>query len=157
MRKLALAALLGVAGCASGNCDPSQAGFFDGIGCQTSGAYDQRQYQLQNNLSAARANLYNQQGRADAAAASADAARSERDRSARNLQAMGRENATLQARLNAAARRDGADRALVAQRQSELSQLERDRAAAAARGADPAEVQRLEQRRRALLDAASNL
>lgn len=154
---LRLALLLGLAGCAQGNCDPSQAGFFDGIACQSSGAYDQRQNQLQNNLSSARANLYDQQSRANAAAADADAAQTQRDRAARNLQAMGRENAALRTRLNAAAQRDGADRALVAHRQAELSQLERDRAEAARRGADPAQVQQLEQRRRALLDAASNL
>lgn len=152
-----VAGLAGLAGCAPGNCDPSQAGFFDGISCQASGAYDTRQNQLQGNLAAARANLYTQQGRADAAAADADAAQTQRDNAARNLQTMARENAVLRARLNAAARRDGANRTLVAQRQAELARLEQDRAAAQQSGASPGQVQQLEQRRRALVEAAANL
>ncbi len=154
---LPLAALAGLAACAPGNCDPSQAGFLDGISCQASGAYDTRQNQLQGNLAAARANLYNQRGQADAAAADADAAQTQRDTAARNLQAMQRNNAALRARLNADAQRDGANRVLIAQKQAELAQLERDRAAAQRAGASPADVQRLEQRRQSLVDAISNM
>lgn len=154
---LPLALLHGLAGCASGNCDPSQAGFFDGVACQSSGAFNQRENRLQDNLSGARANLYRQQSRANAAAADADAAQTQRDQMARNLQTMARENASLRARFNAAAQRDGANRALIAQRQAELSQLERARIAAERRGASPAEYEQMEQRRRALVDAASSM
>ena len=159
MRRVWLLAplLLPVVGCAPGNCDPSQAGFFDGISCQTSGAYDRRQTQLQNNVSAARANLYRQQSFADSAAADADAAQTQRDKAVRDLQSIARENAVLKARLVAASRREGADRSLIAQRQAELSRLERDRSALQQHGADPAQVQQLESRRRALVEAASQL
>ena len=46
-RALALGtALLGAAACSPQSCDPSQAGFLSGIGCEASGSYSTRnQYQ----------------------------------------------------------------------------------------------------------------
>ena len=146
-----------LAACAPGNCDPSTAGFFDGIACQSSGAFDQRQNRLQTDLSGARNNLQLERGRADAAAYDANQAQGEQSRMSGRLAAMGRENAVLRARLNTAARQQGTDTNLVRQRQAELAALERDRTAAARSGANPAQVADLERRRRLLLDAAAGL
>ena len=152
---LAWAGALG--GCATGNCDPSTAGFFDGVSCQSSGAYDLRQNQLQGNLASARYNLQVERGRANAAAADADQARSEETRLSGGLSVMARENVGLRRRLAVAARQEGASAETARRQQNELAALERDRASAARGGATPDQVADLERRRRVILDAAAGL
>lgn len=162
MRTLAVtaaAAALVVSGCAAtpGNCDPSQADFFSGIACESSGAYSARNAQLNSNLAAARTNLQVERSRAAAGSIDLGAAQSEQNRAATSLVSLQRQNASLRAQLDAAARRQGADQVAVARQRAELAQLERDRDAAQRNGAGQDEVRELARRERAVADAVSGL
>ncbi len=144
LRPMAGCAVLVLAGCASGDCDPSRAGLLDGIGCSAGGHYQQRQGALGQNLAATRADALESQ--ADAARASmvaGDAQQRLADRR-RRLAQMDAQSADLQRQMNAAALRDGTDQAALRQAQDELATLQRQRSQMNAQTSD-AEIRRNEE------------
>lgn len=152
-----VAALAGaLAGCASTNCDPSQAGFLDGIGCARNGAYQQRESALQYGAAQAQANALTQQ--AAAAQAHTDALSAQQDLAARRRQMArldGRLN-DLQHQLRAARARQGADQVVVQRAESDYSALAQLQAAARA---DPTadELQAIDQRQSKLLKLLNDM
>lgn len=78
MRAHALLLLLPVlmaSACSPQSCDPSQAGFISGIGCEASGSFNQRNQAQQSQLAAARTRALQED--ANAAAAQGDATRAQ--------------------------------------------------------------------------------
>ena len=151
----ALPPLLLLGACTAQNCDPANAGFISGVGCEVSGSYNQREQTQRQTLDAAHQELARQ--RAIAAASARDRAAAEADLASMQakLSDMEQQDADLQRRLAAAQRRQGADQAEVKRLQARLAALEAARTHAAA-APDPAEVAKLEERRRALLDSITS-
>ena len=151
-RWIVLAAVLAVPACAPGQCDPSQAGFISGIGCEASGSYATRnQYQqsalAQQNANAlqARASAQDEQSRANEALLSRDQAR-------RRLGSVDVQTRSLRQRLASARSRGSVDRARLDQAQTELDALERQRAGLN-QGATESQVRALEAQRRRAAEA----
>ncbi len=141
-----LAVLIGaaaLAGCTPGACDPSQAGFLSGIGCEASGSYGQRSAALQTQLQSSRASAL--QERANALDAQQDAAASQGElaRSRQRLRSIDSQNATLQRRLATLRASNRVDQGRLAGAQSQLAELSRRRASLGARP-DDASVRDLE-------------
>lgn len=158
MRWIVLGSVAILGGCATtpGACDPTQAGFFSGISCESSGAYGSRDSSLRSNLASARANLASDRMRASDADADAGAALDDQARARSALSRVRQQNASLRNRLDAASRRDGANVAAINQQRADLNQLERDRASAERSGSNPAAVREIQRREKALLDATSS-
>jgi hypothetical protein len=154
---MALSPTLVLAGCATGTCDPAQAGFFSGMACESSGGYARRQDMLHNQLDSARDDLQQQIALRRTAAADAAAAQAQRDASASRLRAANRETAAIRLKLDAAARQQGVDQSVVQRQRAELDGLERQRNAAASQGADAATIQENNRRLNALRDIVSTL
>ena len=150
------AALLGATACTPQACDPSQAGFFSGIGCEASGNYGVRhQYQestlAQQNAAAlqSRAAAVNEGQRANEALISRDQAR-------RRLASSDRETAQLRARLAAARARGSVDQARLDQAQAEVAALQRQRAGLQ-NGGSPDQLRAYEERHRQLMDSLTGI
>lgn len=158
MRWIVLGSVAMLAGCATtpGACDPTQAGFFSGISCESSGAYGSRDTSLRSNLASARANLASDRMRANDANVDAGAALDDQARARSALSRVRQQNTSLRARLDAASRREGANVSAINQQRAELSQLERDRASAERGGSSPDAVRDIQRRQKALLDATSS-
>lgn len=149
------AALLGAAGCTPQSCDPSQAGFLSGIGCEASGSYATRnQYQqsalAQENATALqnRAAAINEGGRANRALIGRDEAR-------RRLAVSDRDTQRLRARL-AAARASGGDQVRLHQAQAEVDALQSQRAGLQ-NGATPDQLRAYEERHRRMMDSLQGI
>jgi chromosome segregation ATPase len=155
-RAAVLLPLLLAAGCATPNCDPRNAGFFDGLGNEASGCYARNQQRQEQELAAARADLARQ--RAATAAAQADAAAATRDLAAmqERLNAVAAESHTMRGRIAAARARQNADLAAVQRAQDQVDALARDVSRARA-APNPAAVQELERRRQELLRTTQGL
>ena len=153
---LALGALLGLAGCSAQACDPSQAGFLGGIGCEASGSYATRNQAQQSAL--AQQNAAALQGRAAAQDEGARASQAllTRDQARRRLGTIDQQTAQLRARLNAARARSGADQARLGAAQDELDALQRNRAGLQG-SATEEQVRALEAQRRRLADQLSGI
>lgn len=151
-----MALVVGLVGCASGNCDPDQAGFIGGIGCQASGAYGQRTQSLQAQLSASRSAAL--QERAAALSAQQDAAASETALAERRqqLQAIDRQNAVLQRKLRALQASNRIDKARLAKANAELASVKQQRATAGP-NPDDAELRDLQQHQQRLQNVVSSL
>lgn len=148
---LAGGALLGLAACTPQQCDPSQAGFFSGIGCAASGSYATRNQYQQVELGQQRANAALSRDQAQDAGARASQAMLTRDQARRRLVAVDRQTAQLRAHLNAARARGDVDQARLGEAQAELDALQRQRAALP-RGATEEDMRALEGRERRLRD-----
>ena len=145
---LAGGALLGLAACTPQACDPSQAGFFSGIGCAASGSYATRSQAQQVELSQQRAAASQNFGQAQEEGARAREALLTRDQTRRRLAAVDGQNTQLRARLASARARGGADQARLDAAQSELDALQRQRALLQGRGATDQDIRALEERQR---------
>lgn len=152
---IATIAALALAGCASVDCDPSRAGFLDGIGCEN-GGYQRREAFLQQGAAQAQANALTQQ--ASAFQAHTDATSAQTDLNTRR-----RELARLDARLNDLQRRVRAAKAGQTNDPQAVQRAESDFAAlaqlqAAAR-ADPsaAELRAIDQRQSKLLKLLNDM
>ena len=158
MRSLAVAAvaLVGLSACTPQACDPSQAGFFSGIGCEASGSYGVRHQDQQYSL--AQQNSLALQNRADAVDASARASDAlvNRDEARRRLTNADRRTGQMKASLAAARRRRDVDQTRLGQAQAELTQLQRDRATLQ-RGASADQLRAFEERQQRLNDSISGL
>ena len=148
--------LLGLAACTPQACDPSQAGFFSGIGCEASGSYGVRNQNQQ--LSLAQQNSLAMQNRADALSASdrANDALVSRDEARRRLASADRQTTRIRASLAAARNRRNVDQTRLDQAQAELAGLQRDRAALQ-RGASSDQLRAFEERQRRLNDSINGL
>jgi hypothetical protein len=154
-RRLALLPLLALGACAAQNCNPSTAGFFDGIGCEVSGANSQNERALQNTLVNARTDLARQRAAAQAAGAQRSADEANLAAMQARLRDTARQDAQLRRQVDAARARQGAGAAGVVRAQTELDGLERARSAAAA-APSPGAMEDVERRRRAVTDALTS-
>ncbi len=151
---LAIGALLGLAACAPQQCDPSQAGFFSGIGCAASGSYAARNQYQQSELAQQRAAAAQSQAQAQDQGARASQALLTRDQARRRLGAVDQQNARLRTHLNAARARGDVDQARLDGAQAELDDLQRQRARLQ-RGATDGDMRALEDHERRLRDQLS--
>ena len=142
---MGIALLLGA--CASGQCDPSQAGFLSGIGCEAGGNYRVRNQVQQSALAQqndsalqARASAQSEQSRATEAVLTRDQAR-------RRLNTVDQQTRQLRARLNTARRQGTVDQVRLDQAQQELDGLQRQRTQMPAQSTDE-QVRALEARQR---------
>lgn len=149
---LAGGALLGLAACTPQQCDPSQAGFFSGIGCAASGSYATRSQYQQVELAQQRAAAAQNRDQAQEEGARASQALLTRDQTRRRLAAVDGQNTQLRARLASARARGGADQARLDAAQAELDALGRQRALLGGRGATEEDIRRLEDQQRRLRD-----
>jgi len=150
--RLALLPLLLCGACTAQNCDPATAGFFNGIGCEVSGSYNQREQAQQAQLDAARRDLKAQRDAADTAARDRDAAEADLANMQAELRDIQQRNAALGRRIDAARQRQGADIAKIQRAQAELDELEHATARAAA-APNHAAMEEVDRRRKALLNA----
>lgn len=155
-RLLVLAAAAALAGCAAGNCDPSQAGFLSGIGCEASGSYTSRNQTQQSILAQQRAAALQERAGASAAQSDAVSAQLTADQRRRRLGTLDRETGQLRARLASLRARGTADEAQLGQAQSELDNLQRQRAALPPAATD-AQVRAVEEQRQRLLNALAGI
>ena len=153
---LAAGALLGLAACTPQQCDPSQAGFFSGIGCAASGSYATRSQYQQVELAQQRAAAAQSRDQAQGEGARASEALVTRDQARRRLVAADQQTAQLRARLTAARARGGVDQARLNDAQAELDALQRQRAVLQ-RGATEEDLRALEDHQRRLRDEVSGL
>lgn len=153
---LVLLAAAGLAGCAPGACDPSQAGFLSGIGCDASGSYATRSQYQQSALAQENANALQMRAAASNEGARANQAVLSRDQAQGRLSAIDRQTSQLRARLNSARARGGADQARLDAAQAELGALERQRAQVP-QGATEDQVRALEAQRRRLAEQMSGI
>ena len=153
---LAGGALLGLAACTPQQCDPSQAGFFSGIGCAASGSYATRSQYQQVELSQQRAAATQSRDQAQYEGAQASQALLTRDQARRRLVALDQQTAQLRARLNAARTRGDVDQARLNNAQTELDALQRQRAVLG-RSATDEDIRALENRERRLQDQVSGI
>jgi len=153
---LAAGALLGLAACTPQQCDPSQAGFFSGIGCAASGSYATRNQALPGELPKPRAAAMQGRDQAQGEGARASQALLTRDQARRRLVAADQQTAQLRARLTAARARGGVDQARLNDAQAELDALQRQRAGLQ-RGATDEDLRALEDHQRRLRDEVSGL
>ena len=149
---LAGGALLGLAACTPQQCDPSQAGFFSGIGCAASGSYATRSQYQQVELAQQRAAAAQNRDQAQEEGARASQALLTRDQTRQRLVAVDRQNAQLRTRLASARTRDGVDQARLDAAQAELDALGRQRALLQGRGATEEDIRRLEDQQRRFRD-----
>ncbi len=148
-RIAALAAAAALAGCSAGACDPSQAGFLSGIGCEASGAYTQRNQAQQASLAQSRAAALQEQAGAAQAQDEATGAQMALDERRRRLGAIDAQNAALRRRLATLQGNNRVNQAQLASAQAQLSEINRRRASLPATP-DPAAVRDLERQQQNL-------
>jgi len=145
MRYWALIAAAAVAGCAGQNCDPSQAGFLSGIGCEASGQFAARNQAQQQQLSQENANAASAQSAQQREQSRETNAILTRDQARQRLNAVDRQNTQLRARVAALRRSGNADRAQLSEAERELNDIQRARASGPNSDAD---IRALEARQR---------
>lgn len=153
---LALGGLVGLAACSAQQCDPSQAGFLSGVGCEASGSYTTRNQYQQSQLAQQNAAALQNRAAAQDEGARASQALLTRDQARRRLGAIDQQTAQLRARLNAARSRGGVDQVRLGEAQAELDALQRQRAGLQG-GATEEQVRALEAQRRRLSDQLSGI
>ena len=151
MQKLALLGLLALSACTPQACDPSQAGFLSGIGCEASGSYGVRNQAQQSALAQQNAALLQNRAAASNEGARASQALISRDQARRRLSAVDSQTAQLRRRVQAAQARGNVDAGRLAAAQSELDSLQQERSAAGQAPTDD-QVRALEAHRRRLQD-----
>lgn len=154
--RAAVLLLAGLTGCTAAACDPSQAGFLSGIGCEASGSYGVRNQYQQSALAQQNANALQARAAAQDEGARANQAVLSRDQARRRLGAVDQQTAQLRARLNAARARGNVDQVRLDAAQAELSALERQRAEVPQAATD-AQVRALEDQRRRAAERAAAL
>lgn len=149
-----LALLLGA--CAPGQCDPSQAGFLSGIGCETGGSYRVRNQVQQSTLAQQNDNALQARAAAQDEQSRATDAVLTRDQARRRLNTVDQQARQLRARLNAARRRGTVDQVRLDQAQQELDGLQRQRAQVPGQATDE-QVRALEARQRRSAELMSGI
>ena len=156
MKSFVVGVLLGLSACSAQQCDPSQAGFLSGIGCEASGSFATRNQNQQAAL--AQQNAAALQGRAQAQSEGARASQAllTRDQARRRLGTFDQQTAQLRARLNAARARGSLDQVRLSDAQAELDALQRQRAGLQG-AATEEQVRALDAQRRRLADQLSGI
>ncbi len=149
-------ALLGLAACTPQACDPSQAGFFSGIGCEASGSYGTRNQYQRSALAQESALALQNRANAIDASQRANEALVSRDEAQRRLASADRRTIQLRASLAAARNRRDVDQVRLNDAQAELTRLQRDRASLQ-RGASAEQLRALEERQQRLNDSITGL
>ena len=151
-RLLPLVLLLLLAGCAASQCDPSEAGFFTGIGCAVGSGYTARRDALTSEDYQSRVAAANAANEAGAAQTAEQIAQRDLAQERVQLARMEREQHDLARRLAAAAAGHSATQAQLDKAYRDLAALRRaTRAQAAAAAPDPAAVARLKAKQQHLL------
>lgn len=153
---LALGAAALLAGCAPGQCDPSQAGFLSGMGCEASGSYGVRSQYQQSALAQQNTNALQMRAAASDEGARANQALLSRDQARGRLNAVDRQTSQLRARLNAARASGRADQSRLDAAQAELNALERQRGQVS-QSATEEQVRALEAQRRRLAEQMAGI
>ena len=149
-------ALLGLAACSAQQCDPSQAGFLSGIGCEASGSYTTRNQYQQSELGQRSADALQSRVRAQDEGARAGQAMVTRDQARQRLGAIDRQAIEFRARINAARARGTVDQVRLTEAQDQLDALQRQRTTL--RGdATEAQLRNLEAQRRRVNDQLSGI
>lgn len=156
MRAAAVLLLAGLGGCTAAACDPSQAGFLSGIGCEASGSYTQRNQYQQSALAQQNANALQARASAQDEGVRANQAVLSRDQARRRLASVDGQTAQLRARLNAARARGTVDQTRLDAAQAEVAELERLRAQVPQAATD-AQVRALEEQRKRAAERAAAL
>lgn len=149
-------ALLGLAACNAQQCDPSQAGFLSGIGCEASGSYGIRNQYQKSELGQRSADALQSRVRAQDEGARASEAMVTRDQARQRLGAVDRQAAEYRARINAARTRGGVDQVRLTEAQNQLNALRRQRAALRGDATEP-QLRDLEAQRRRLNEQISGI
>ena len=155
-RFLVLGLALGVPACSPQACDPSQAGFLSGIGCEASGSYGVRRNAQQAELANQNAAALQSQAAAQYEGGRASQAVLSRDQARARLGSVDRQTSALAARLNAARARGGVDQARLAAAQADLDALQQQRGQVGASATED-QVRALEAQRRRLNDQLSGI
>ncbi len=145
MRIVWLATVAALAGCAQGSCDPSQAGFFSGIGCEAGGGYAARNQAQQAQLSQDRANAMAAQDTQQREQSRATNAILTRDEARQRLTALDRRTAQLRSRLATLRRSGSQSQAQLNEAEAQLAALQRQRSGGAS---SDAQMRALEDRQR---------
>lgn len=133
-------------GCAAQQCDPSQAGFLSGLGCEASGSYTARNQQQQSTLAQQNAAALQNRAAAQDEGMRANQAVLTRDQARRRLSAVDQQTSQLRRRLAAARASGTADQGRLAAAQAEYDTLQRQRGALNA-GATEDQVRAVEAQR----------
>lgn len=142
---IGIALLLGA--CAPGQCDPSQAGFLSGIGCEAGGSYRVRNQVQQSALAQQNDSAFQARASAQAEQSRATEAVLTRDQARRRLNTVDQQTKQLRARLNTARRQGTVDQVRLDQAQQELDGLQRQRTQLPTQSTDE-QVRALEARQR---------
>lgn len=152
----AIAGLSALAGCAPAACDPSQAGFLSGIGCEASGSYATRNRYQQSALAQESANALQSRAAAGEERSRATDALLTRDQARTRLGAIDTETRRLRARLAAARASGTADSGRLNAAQAELDALQRQRGQVN-NGASEDDLRAREARRRRAAEAIGGI
>ncbi len=155
-RLLVCGVLLGLSACSAQQCDPSQAGFLSGIGCEASGSFATRNQNQQSELAQQNAAALQSRAQAQNEGARASQALLTRDQARRRLGAFDQQTAQLRARLNAARAHGSLDQVRLSDAQAELDALQRQRAGLQG-SATEEQVRELDAQRRRLTDQLSGI
>jgi hypothetical protein len=147
--------LVTLAGCASTGCDPSRAGFFEGIAC-SGGGYQQREAVLSQGLAQAQANALAEQANAAQAASSASAAQASLAARQRDMARLDANLADLRRRLKAAATRYGSNQEAIRRISYQMDALAHQQEVAKA-DLQSADMHALEDRQRQLVKLLDDL
>jgi hypothetical protein len=146
VRLASMALLVALTACSSTGCDPSRAGFLEGIGC-ANGGYQQREAVLDQGLAQAQANQLEQRAQATAAANTAVAAQAELAARRREVVRLDGRLASLRQQLQVAAARSGGDQEAIRRVSAEMAELSRQQDAARRSPMD-ADMRAIEDRQR---------
>ena len=157
IRRIAvLAVLAALPGCAPGACDPSQAGFLSGIGCEASGSYTTRNRYQQSALAQESGNALQARAAAGEERSRVADALVTRDQARTRLNAIDAETRRLRARLAAARARGTSDSGRLGAAQAELDALQQERSRLGSSTSD-ADLRALEARRRRAAEAMGGI
>ncbi len=122
---VAVGCLLGLSACSAQQCDPSQAGFLSGIGCEASGSYAVRNQSQRSILAQQNAVALQNRVQAQNEGVHATQALVARDQARGRLAVIDQQNAQLRTRLEVARARGGLDQARLIKAEAELDALQR--------------------------------
>jgi hypothetical protein len=155
LRIAGLALLTALAACSAADCDPSRAGFIDGIGC-AGGGYQLRQTSLNQGVAIAQANELEQKAKATQAAGTAASAQADLAARQRRMAKLDANLAGLRQRLHVASARQGVDQQAVRQISAQIDELYRQQAASRSNPVD-ANLHAMEDRQRQLVKMLDDL
>jgi hypothetical protein len=149
-------ALIGLSACAPQQCDPAQAGFLSGIGCEASGSYAVRNQNQQSMLAQQNAAALQNRAQARDEGARASQALLTRDQARSRLSALDLQTAQIGARLDAAHARGDINQARFDQAKAEMVTLQHQRISLQA-GASEQQIKAYEDMHKHMMDDVTGL